>query len=184
MEIQLNSTLPSRNGRRHGRGARGFTLIELVAVMGIVAILAALALPAMRQFLQNQQASSAASELITDLNYARSEAIKEDLSVAGGAGVSLCASTGTGANPSCDTGNWVSGWIVQSPANPVPLQVVGALPAGLTLTTTPSNAAVVFQPDGAAPALTVGANGRVMFTLCDSRGAAAAREVEVSVNGI
>jgi type IV fimbrial biogenesis protein FimT len=184
MEKRLNQAMRSRNDRRHRRGAGGFTLFELVVVMGIVGILTAIALPAMHRFVQNQQASSAASALITDLNYARSEAIKEDLSIAGGVGVSLCASTGAGANPTCDTGNWLSGWIVLSPANAAPLQWVGVLPTGLTLTTTPANASIVFQPNGTAPALTVGANGRVMFKLCDNRGATSAREVEVSANGI
>lgn len=151
--------------------------------MTVAAILAGLAIPAMRTFLQNQQASSAAGELIAHLNYARSEAIKEDLPSTG-AGVQLCASTGAGAPPTCDTTNWASGWILLSAANATPLQIVAALPTGVTLTTTPANAAVVFQPNGTAPALAVGANQRVMFKLCDNRGATAAREVEVSLNGI
>jgi type IV fimbrial biogenesis protein FimT len=171
---------------RQCRGACGFTLFEVLIVMLIVAVLAAFALPSMRQFVQNQQESSAASGLVSNLNYARSEAIKEDLPVAGGAGVTLCASTGAGNPPSCDTTNWASGWIVLSsnPAIAEPLQATGALADGLTLTTTPANAVVLFQPNGTAPGLTVGGNGRVMFKLCDSRGANTAREVEVSLSGI
>jgi phosphoserine aminotransferase len=98
--------------------------------------------------------------------------------------VSFCASTGAGANATCDTAQWASGWIVHSSATAAPLQVVGALGAGLTLDTFPANAAIVFQSNGTAPAAAVGANGRVMFVLCDARGAAFAREVEVSVTGI
>jgi len=71
----------------------GFTILELMMVLLVSGILAMLALPAMRQFLQNQGLSSAASELVSGLNYARSEAIKEDVSVNGGGGVRLCAST-------------------------------------------------------------------------------------------
>jgi type IV fimbrial biogenesis protein FimT len=163
---------------------RGFSMFELVITLSIAAILVGLAMPAMRNFVQEQQDSSAASSLISGLNYARSEAIKEDLPTGPGIGVSFCASTGAGANPTCDTANWASGWIVLSSANAVPLQVVGALSAGLTLNTFPANAAVVFQPNGTTPTAVVGANGRVMFVVCDARGAAFAREVEVSVTGI
>ena len=159
----------------------GFTLFELLIVVGIAAILAAIGLPAMRQFVQNYQASNAASGLVTSLNYARSEAIKEDQPSAGGAGVQICASSGAVA---CDTTNWATGWIVLSPAGAAPLQIIGALPSTMTLTVTPANAAVVFLPNGTAPALAVGANQRAMFKLCDSRGARAARDVEVSIGGI
>jgi type IV fimbrial biogenesis protein FimT len=162
----------------------GFTIFELVVTMSIAAILMTLALPAMRNFVQEQQDSSAASSLISNLNYARSEAIKEDLPTGAGIGVSFCASTGGGANPTCDTANWANGWIVLSSANAVPLQVTGALASGLTLDTFPANAAIVFQANGTAPAVAVGANSRVMFVICDARGAAYAREVEVSMTGI
>jgi type IV fimbrial biogenesis protein FimT len=162
----------------------GFSMFELVVTMSIAAILVGLAIPAMRNFVQEQQDSSAASALISNLNYARSEAIKEDLPTGPGNGVSFCASTGAGANPTCDTGNWANGWIVLSSANAVPLQINGALPAGLTLDTFPANAAIVFLPNGTAPAAAVGANGRVMFVVCDARGPAFAREVEVSLTGI
>ena len=101
----------------------GFTIFELVITMSIAAILMTLAMPAMRNFVQEQQDSSAASSLISNLNYARSEAIKEDLPAGAGGGVSFCASTGGGANPTCDTANWGNGWIVLSSANVVPLQV-------------------------------------------------------------
>ena len=171
-------TLPARTSMG------GFTTFELVITMSVAAILAGLAVPAMRNFMQEQQDSSAASSLISGLNYARSEAIKEDLPTGPGNGVSFCASTGAGANATCDTAQWVSGWIVRSSATAAPLQVVGALGAGLTLDTFPANAAIVFQSNGTAPAAAVGANGRVMFVLCDARGAAFAREVEVSVTGI
>jgi phosphoserine aminotransferase len=73
---------------------------------------------------------------------------------------------------------------VLSPANAPPLQQTGAVQSTITIKQTPANAAVVFQPNGTAPALAVGANGRFMLTLCDSRGANFAREVEVSVSGI
>jgi type IV fimbrial biogenesis protein FimT len=178
---------PNRRLRAPARSLGGFTLFEVVITLSIAAILVGLAMPAMRNFVQEQQDSSAASALISNLNYARSEAIKEDLPTGPGNGVTLCASTGAGAVPTCDTANWANGWIVSTssavPANPV-LQTTGALAAGLTLDTFPANAAIVFQPNGTAPAIAVGANGRVEFVICDARGPTFAREVELSVTGI
>jgi type IV fimbrial biogenesis protein FimT len=160
--------------------APGFTLFELMIVLSIAAILAAMAVPGMRSFLQTQQQISAVTNLITNLNYARSEAIKEDVPVTGancgGTGVCLCASAnGTTCDP---MGNWSNGWIVYSSATNSALEVTGALQAGLTLTANPAAPAVTFQPNGMT---NLGA--LTEFVLCDSRGAAYAREVEVDLTG-
>jgi type IV fimbrial biogenesis protein FimT len=167
-------------------GSRGFTLLELMMVIGIAGILAAIALPAMRTFVQNQRESSAAGALVYSLSYGRSEAIKEDLSTAG---VVVCASS---TSTSCDpAGNWNNGWIVLPPVIPpavtaAPLQVVGALPAGLTLKAITSGGvptpSVSFVSTGQTSVANTQGNF-VAFTLCDSRGAAFAREVEINPTG-
>lgn len=146
-------------------------------VIGVAAILTAIAVPSMRRFMQSQRASTAAGSLVASLSLARSEAIKED---AAAAGVTVCASS-DGAT--CDpAGVWSNGWIVLPPAvlGVTPLQVVGALPAGLTLTAAPAVPGVSFLSSGQAAAL--GAPF-VAFKLCDARGATFAREVEVSLGG-
>jgi len=158
-------------------GAQGFTLTEMLVVIGIAGVLTSMAVPAMRTFVQSQQGSSAAGALVSSLSMARSEAIKED---AAAAGVIVCASSnGTTCDPA---GVWNNGWIVLPPAalGAVPLQVVGALPAGMTMTATPAVASISFLSSGQAPAL--GA-AFVAFRLCDARGATFAREVEVSLGG-
>ena len=150
-------------------------------VCSIAAVLAALAVPAMHSFLQNQQQSSAVTNLMSTLQYARSEAIKEDVPVAGanctGSGVCVCPSAnGTTCDPA---GNWNNGWIVYTSANGgAALEAVGALQPGLTLSTNPGTVAVTYQPNG-----TTDLNALVEFTLCDSRGAAYARELEVGISG-
>jgi Tfp pilus assembly protein FimT len=54
------------------------------------------------------------NNLLLSLNAARSEAIKNDMT----GGVSVCASTGAGNPPTCDTANWAQGWIVLPSSNP------------------------------------------------------------------
>jgi type IV fimbrial biogenesis protein FimT len=181
MRIRLNATDASN-------GSSGFSLLELLVVMGIAGILAAIAIPGMRSYVQSNQAANAATNLVVSLNYARSEAIKEDWPTAGGAGVTICASTQASNPPACDTTSWASGWIVTTPNTALGtlgvLQAVGAVPTGMTLTQTPGNAAIVFLPNGTASGLAGDANGRSSWKLCDSRGATMAREVEVSTGGI
>lgn len=88
----------------------GFTLVELLIVMSLIAVLAAMAVPGFRSLLVNRTVQAAADSLMTDLRYARSEAVKRS------ARVSLCQSA-DGA--SCVTGSnsWTSGWIVFIDAN-------------------------------------------------------------------
>lgn len=160
-----------------GETLHGFTLIEMLVVIGVAAILMAIAVPGMRGFMLNQRGATAASSLITSLSLARSEAIKED---AAAVGVRVCASA-DGAT--CDpAGVWSNGWIVLPPPviSLAPLQVVGPMPTGLTLTAQPALATVAFLSSGQTAAL--GA-AFVAFKVCDSRGANYAREIEVSLGG-
>ena len=54
--------------------SRGFTLIESMVVIAIVGILAAVAAPALTESMARRRLESAASELTTDLQYAKSQA--------------------------------------------------------------------------------------------------------------
>ncbi len=53
---------------------RGFTLIELMIALGVMGVLMALAGPAMLDFILMQRLRSTNSQLVTDLQFARSEA--------------------------------------------------------------------------------------------------------------
>jgi type IV fimbrial biogenesis protein FimT len=55
---------------------RGFTAVELLVTLTIVGVLLALAAPGLRQMTLNQGVKSAAFDLFSALEYARSEAIK------------------------------------------------------------------------------------------------------------
>lgn len=82
----------------------GFTLTELMVVLAIVAILLSIGVPSYRYVTNSYRMSAEVNGLLGDLQYARSEAIKE------GQPVTTCVSTnGTG----CTGGTaWASGWIV------------------------------------------------------------------------
>ena len=161
----------------HRRYLAGFTLVELMITVLVLSILLGLAVPAFRSFLQNDQQWVQQNNLVLSLNTARSEAIKNDLP----GGVQVCSST-DGAT--CTGTPWEQGWIVLPSVNvfgvgaPKPIQTVGALPTGTTLRATPNNTTLSFLSNGA---LTPAA--AVAFKMCDVRGAAFARYLQVTPMG-
>jgi type IV fimbrial biogenesis protein FimT len=156
----------------------GFTLIELIVTIGVAAILSAIAIPAFRSFLQNDRDAAQANSLVGSLGYARSEAVKR----ASTNGVAVCPSANGAA---CDAGPWTEGWIVTyidpvTPANTVVLQAIPALSGTNTVTPVAGPATgITFNSSGTVAA------GQAPFTLriCDQRGAAFARQVEVNATG-
>ena len=80
------------------RRARGVTLIELVIALTVAAILAAIAAPSFRTFMANQRIRSATSDLVLQLTFTRSEAIKQN------ANITMASDGGTTA--------WQGGWSV------------------------------------------------------------------------
>jgi len=162
------------------RPAGGFTLVELLVTILVLSILLGLTVPAFRSFMQNDQQWTQTNNLILSLNTARSDAIKSDLA----AGAQVCSSnTGLG----CTGTPWNQGWIVRGadPANPgnlKVLQAIGALPTGTTLTEAGNNTAIPFQSSGALGVL-ASAEPMVAFKMCDVRGAAFARYLQVTPMG-
>ncbi len=179
--------MSARDSRLSRQG--GFTLLELLVAVAVAAILLALAVPALRVFIQNNREDAEADSLISSLDYARSEAVKRD------ADVEVCASavdTSTPATPTCSgSTTWNTGWIVETivpvAGTPAVLQVKSPLAAGNTLSATLGGTGVTqitFQPDGfVAAAAGAGLYDTTYFTLCDSRGAAYARDIEISAVG-
>jgi type IV fimbrial biogenesis protein FimT len=60
---------------------RGLTVIELMVVIAVAGVLVALAAPSMRGLISAQRVSGTNAELVTDLQYARSEAVRRNLDV-------------------------------------------------------------------------------------------------------
>jgi type IV fimbrial biogenesis protein FimT len=83
----------------------GLSLLELMAVITIVAILMSIAATTYRSVTVGYRISSEINGLLGDMQYARSEAIKQ------GQNVVVCVST-TGTNCTANNTNWNLGWIV------------------------------------------------------------------------
>jgi type IV fimbrial biogenesis protein FimT len=60
---------------------RGFTMIELLVVVALVAIILAIAVPSFTSILARKRLEGVASELATDIQYARSEAAQRNAAV-------------------------------------------------------------------------------------------------------
>jgi prepilin-type N-terminal cleavage/methylation domain-containing protein len=59
----------------------GFTIIELMTVMIVAAILLTIAAPAFNDMLERRRLEGQANELVTDLSYAKSEAVQRNSNV-------------------------------------------------------------------------------------------------------
>jgi type IV fimbrial biogenesis protein FimT len=81
------------------RGA-GFTLVELMAAVAVAGVLLAIALPSFDAMIRNNCRTTAANELVTSLQYARSEAVKRHREIR------VSAASSTAGN------QWGSGWVV------------------------------------------------------------------------
>jgi type IV fimbrial biogenesis protein FimT len=79
--------------RKRNIRAYGFTLIELMTTLGVVAVILAFAAPNFREFILNSRMTGSANDLLTSLQFARSEAIKRQRPVA------VCPSTDPSATP-------------------------------------------------------------------------------------
>jgi type IV fimbrial biogenesis protein FimT len=86
------------------RLSRGVTLFELLIVIGLVLVLTSIAIPSYKYVTSSNRVSAEINGLLGDLQFARSEAIKEGLPVV------VCAAAST---TQCATGtNWAGGWLV------------------------------------------------------------------------
>lgn len=72
-----------RNMSRHRQAqpARGVTIVEMMVVVVVAAIILTLAVPSMREFLVRQRVAAVNAELVTDLQFARSEAVARNRDV-------------------------------------------------------------------------------------------------------
>ena len=89
------------------RPSSGFTLIELIVTIAVAGILLALAVPSFRETTLNNQRAARVNELVSDLNFARGQAL------ALRSPATICRSSNSDANsPTCGSGaGWEEGWV-------------------------------------------------------------------------
>jgi len=142
----------------------GYTMMELAMVMAIVAILAAIAIPSFKFVTSSNRIASEVNGLLGDVQFARSQAVKE------GQSVTLCSSS-DGSN--CTSTAWQLGWIVFLDTNgdkihQVSEAIIRTQPAFSgtdTFVATPAFYALTFNRMGYAP---TGSATAINITLHDS----------------
>jgi type IV fimbrial biogenesis protein FimT len=142
----------------------GFTMIEVLIAMTVVAILLTIGIPSFRYVTNSNRIAAEINGLLGDMQYARSEAIKE------GQPVTVCVSAN---GTSCaNTNTWQNGWIVFSDVNgnaavdagDVVLRVQKTFASTDTFVATNTVGAVTFNREGYANGI---ANG-TLIALHDS----------------
>jgi type IV fimbrial biogenesis protein FimT len=132
-------TPPARGG--------GFTLVELIVTLTVAGILSTFAIPQFFQIIRAQGISSQVNEFVTDINFARSEAIKRAVNIG------VCPGTTTAG---C-TGTWNGGYIVFVDADgdnawsagETVLRAREALASGYAITASATTPIIVFSGSGA-----------------------------------
>lgn len=171
---------------KHFNTANGFTLIELLIAISISMIILTFAVPSFSSFIKNGRVTTHTNTLVTDVNYARHEAVTR------GDKVILCRSADpTANNPTCggNANNWSSGWLVfvntdgnttYDAGSDILLRATAEVEGTVTVkTNSVSNAKLIYKTDGT---IDMG-GGTAVFAVCDDRGAGHGNQLQVSPTG-
>lgn len=174
----------------------GFTLIELLVTLAVVSILSFVAVPSIKNILKDHRLSGYTNDLVADLNFARSEAVKRATPV------TVCKTlTPQAASPTCNStaaDAWTTGRItfVDTDSDGVidsgeqilrirqalddqnsVIKGTGATTANGTLNR------MTFRGDGTRLIADASATIYTQISLCDDRGAAQKRTLDISYGG-
>ena len=174
--MEKNTLLRGIPRARFLRVQAGFTLIELMVTIAVLGVLLSIGIPSYQNMVLNNRITAQANQVITALNYARSEAVKR------GAPATVCSTNGGAA--CAGSTNWSTGWLVFADADgdgtvdggEAILRVWPALNTGSTLKTG-AHLRITFTGTGFA----TGFNDT--FNLCDKNLAAGSRTITINAMG-
>jgi type IV fimbrial biogenesis protein FimT len=158
----------------------GFNLAELTATLAIVGISASLALPNMQSITLDSDRTATINELALSLRLARSEAVTRNIEV------TMCP---TLDGERCTQAQWSEGWLVfvdpdhdrQVTVGDTVLRQTEAVD-DLDILSEEFQRFLVYRPDGHLMVETPNENTG-LFTICDARGAEAARVLAIYITG-
>lgn len=162
-----DSPVRTPRGWQSIRAQAGFSLTELLVTISITALLMAIGIPSYRYVTYSNRVSTQINSLLGDMQFARSEAVKE------GWAVSMCPAS-TDYSSCVTTTSWQGGWIIFSDVNNNHiiasstniLRVRQKFPNPLdTLVADSTMQFVTFNREGFATNFPATANGYVTFTL-------------------
>ncbi|MBS0444973.1 MAG: GspH/FimT family pseudopilin [Proteobacteria bacterium] len=156
--------------------ACGLTLVELMITIAVMAILMSLAAPSFTTLVMNSRVNTQLDSFFNGLNYARSAALNQSLYV------HVCPVGAVDASPDCGA-QWSAGWMVVSVPASGPATVLQSWRAAT------QGPVISSEPVGGTPATQVNfdprglAGNQANFKICDARGAAYARSLQVLPTG-
>lgn len=131
---------------------QGFTLQEMITLTALISVLVGIAIPEFSGLLDRAYADAKKNSLLSDLQTARSHAVKQAKAVV------IC---GSSQGLECD-GKWRDGWLVLEQGESKPLQVQRGETVKVSWRGFSSE--IVFLPNGTSPT----SNGR--FDICSRNG--------------
>ncbi|MEJ2451552.1 MAG: GspH/FimT family pseudopilin [Gammaproteobacteria bacterium] len=150
----------------------GFTIMELMISIAILFIVTAIGIPGYISYVRNGSRDNTVTDLYSNMNYARSEAIKLNTNV------SMCrAGNTTAANAACGgtARNWTTGWLIFvdnnnngdfDPGERL-LKIGAPIKNGIqVMASTTADPSISFLNDGS---LKIVAGGTATFAVCDDR---------------
>ena len=172
--------------RCHYKKQTGFTLIELLITIALSMVILSFGIPSFSSFIKNGRVTTHTNTLVTDVNYARSEAVTR------GEQIILCRSANASSdNPTCGgtTSNWSTGWLIfvsgdtNSSYNAgvdTLLRATYKSQDNVTIkSNSTSNINLKFKSDGT---IDMG-GGTAVFAVCDDRGEGFGNQLQVSPTG-
>jgi len=158
----------------------GFTMVELLVTLAVAAIIVTFAIPNLRTAIQNGRITTITNDFISDVNYARSEALKR------GTNVGLCLVADLQTAMQCDGASWAGDRMIFADSNNDGVFTAGEMVlrtrerlASNTLTTINAPNPLIINSRGLLSNSAVPVN----FSLCDSRGPTHGRAITISVTG-